>query len=214
MTQISHADLTDYESEFDAPLVLDPDAQDLLFREARTANTFTDEPVTEEQVKAIYHLMKWAPTSMNNQPLRIVLVRSDEARARLVSLMGDGNKAKTEAAPLVAILAADLDFHDELPKVFPHFPGARDLFAGNESAREESAKLNAALQIGYFTMGVRAAGLAAGPMTGLDAAAVDREFFPDGRHRTLVVMNIGKPGEDAWLQRLPRLGYDEVVTTA
>lgn len=92
--------------------------------------------------------------------------------------MGDGNKAKTEAAPLVAILAADLDFHDELPKIFPHFPGARDLFAGNESAREESAKLNAALQIGYFTMGVRAAGLAAGPMTGLDAAAVDREFFP------------------------------------
>ena len=214
MTQISHDDLTDYESEFEAPLALDPDAQDLLFREARTANTFTDEPVTDEQVKAIYHLVKWAPTSMNNQPLRIVLVRSDEARARLVGLMGDGNKAKTEAAPLVAILAADLDFHDELPKVFPHFPGARDLFAGNESAREESAKLNAALQIGYFTMGVRAAGLAAGPMTGLDAAAVDREFFPDGRHRTLVVMNIGKPGEDAWLQRLPRLGYDEVVTTA
>lgn len=214
MTQISHADLTDYEAEFEAPLELDPQAQDLLFREARTANTFTDEPVTDEQVKAIYHLVKWAPTSMNNQPLRIVLVRSDEARARLVSLMGDGNKAKTEAAPLVAILAADLDFHDELPKVFPHFPGARDLFAGNESAREESAKLNAALQIGYFTMGVRAAGLAAGPMTGLDAAAVDREFFPDGRHRTLVVMNIGKPGEDAWLQRLPRLGYDEVVATA
>jgi 3-hydroxypropanoate dehydrogenase len=149
---------------------------------------------------------------MNNQPLRIVLVRSEEARARLLACMGEGNRAKTASAPLVAILAADLDFHDELPKTFPHFPGARDLFAGNEEGREQAAKLNAALQIGYFTMGVRAAGLAAGPMTGLDAAAVDREFFPDGRHRTMVVMNIGKPGEDAWMQRLPRLDYDEVVS--
>lgn len=212
MTQISHDNLTDYEAEFEAPLALAPEAQDLLFREARTANTFTDEPVTDEQVKAIYHLVKWAPTSMNNQPLRIVLIRTEEARARLLECLGEGNRAKTASAPLVAILAADLDFHDELPKTFPHFPGARNLFAGDEASREQAAKLNAALQIGYFTMGVRAAGLAAGPMTGLDAAAVDREFFPDGRHRTMVVMNIGKPGEDAWMQRLPRLDYDEVVT--
>jgi nitroreductase len=151
---------------------------------------------------------------MNNQPLRIVLVRSPEARERLVSHLFDGNKAKTAAAPLVALLAADLDFHDELPRVFPHFPGARDLFASDEGARAKAATLNAALQIAYFTMGVRAAGLAAGPMTGLDAAAVDREFFPDGRHRTLVVMNIGHPGDDAWLERLPRLPYEDVVTTA
>ena len=189
-------------------LALDPAAQDLLFREARTANTFTDEPVTEEQVRAIYDLVKWAPTSMNNQPLRIVLVRSPGARARLVDLMFEGNRPKTETAPLVAILAADVDFHDELPSQFPHFPGARDLFAADEAARESAAKLNATLQIGYFTMGVRAAGLAAGPMTG-----VDREFFPDGRHRALVVMNIGKAGENAWFDRLPRLAYDEVVTS-
>jgi nitroreductase len=212
MTQIHADNLTAYEAEF-GRLELDPRAQDLLFREARTANTFSDEPVTDEQVETIYDLVKWAPTSMNNQPLRIVLVRSPEARARLVNLMFEGNRPKTETAPLVAILAADVDFHDELPSQFPHFPGARDLFAADEAARESAAKLNAALQIGYFTMGVRAAGLAAGPMTGVDLAGVDREFFPDGRHRALVVMNIGKAGENAWFDRLPRLAYDEVVTS-
>ena len=212
MTQIHADNLTAYEAEF-GRLELDPRAQDLLFREARTANTFSDEPVTDEQVETIYDLVKWAPTSMNNQPLRIVLVRSIEARARLVDLMFEGNRPKTETAPLVAILAADVDFHEELPSQFPHFPGARDLFAADEAARESAAKLNAALQIGYFTMGVRAAGLAAGPMTGVDLAGVDREFFPDGRHRALVVMNIGKAGENAWFDRLPRLAYDEVVTS-
>lgn len=212
MTQIHADNLTAYEAEF-GRLELDPRAQDLLFREARTANSFSDEPVTDEQVETIYDLVKWAPTSMNNQPLRIVLVRSPEARARLVDLMFEGNRPKTETAPLVAILAADIDFHDELPSQFPHFPGARDLFAADEAARESAAKLNAALQIGYFTMGVRAAGLAAGPMTGVDLAGVDREFFPDGRHRALVVMNIGKAGENAWFDRLPRLAYDEVVTS-
>lgn len=212
MTQIHADNLTAYEAEF-GRLELDPRAQDLLFREARTANSFSDEAVTDEQVETIYDLVKWAPTSMNNQPLRIVLVRSPEARARLVDLMFEGNRPKTETAPLVAILAADVDFHDELPSQFPHFPGARDLFAADEAARESAAKLNAALQIGYFTMGVRAAGLAAGPMTGVDLAGVDREFFPDGRHRALVVMNIGKAGENAWFDRLPRLAYDEVVTS-
>jgi 3-hydroxypropanoate dehydrogenase len=213
MTQTHIDSLSEYEAEFGDVLALGPEAQDLLFRQARTANTFTDEPVSDEQVQAIYDLVRWGPTSMNTQPLRVVLVRSEQARGKLVDLLMDGNRAKTAAAPLVAILAADVDFHDELPTQFPHFPGARDLFAADEAGRESAAVLNAALQIGYFTVGVRAAGLAAGPMTGLDAAAVDREFFPDGRHRTLVVMNIGRPAEGAWLERLPRLGYEDVVAT-
>ena len=112
----------------------------------------------------------------------------------------------------MALLAADVDFHDELPKVFPHFPGARDLFA-DEAARIGTAELNAGLQIGYLILGIRAAGLAAGPMTGFDADAIATEFFPDGRHRVLVAVNIGKPAENAWFDRLPRLDYDEVVTT-
>ena len=196
-----------------APAIqLDEAAQDLLFRGARTANAFTDEPVTDEQLQAIYDLVKWAPTSMNNQPLRVVVLRSEEAKARLIPLLGEGNQAKTAAAPAVALLAADVDFHDELPKLFPHFPGARDLFA-DESARVGTAELNAGLQIGYLILGIRAAGLAAGPMTGFDADAISKEFFPDGKHRVMVAINMGKPAENAWYDRLPRLAFEEVVET-
>ncbi|HEY9437353.1 MAG TPA: malonic semialdehyde reductase [Streptomyces sp.] len=193
-------------------LILDPAAQDLLFREARTANTFTDEPVTEEQVQAIYDLVKYGPTAFNQSPLRIVLVRSAEGRERLVQHMAEGNKAKTSTAPLVAILAADNEFHEELPTLVPHFPQAKDTVFAERPVRERAAALNAALQAAYFIVGIRAAGLAAGPMTGFDAAGVEKEFL-DGDHSVLMVVNIGKPGENAWFPRLPRLAYDKVVTT-
>lgn len=206
------ADVVDL-NQLEDQLVHSPEAADLLFRHARTANTFTDEPVTDEQVKAIYDLAKWAPTSMNNQPLRITLVRSPAAREKLVQTMMDGNKAKTAAAPLVAILAADHAFHEEFPKTFPQFPGARDMFATNDAMRAQSADLNGTLQVAYFLLAIRAAGLAAGPMTGYDAAALNEAFFPDCEHKVLAVLNIGKPGTDAWMDRLPRLGYDEVVST-
>ncbi|GAB1817891.1 malonic semialdehyde reductase [Herbidospora sp. RD11066] len=192
--------------------VLDATAQDLLFREARTANTFTDEPVSDETAHAIYDLIKWGPTAMNTQPLRIVYVRSPEARARLVEHMSPGNKAKTAAAPLVAVLAVDVDFHENLPKTFPHFPGAKDAFADRE-ARVATARLNGALQVGYFIVGVRAHGLAAGPMAGFDKDAVEKEFFPGGNHEVLAVVNMGKPGPDAWYSRNPRLDLHEAVTT-
>ncbi len=192
-------------------LHLSGDAQDLLFREARTANSFSDEPVTDEQIRAIYDLVKWAPTSMNQQPLRLALVRSDEARQRLLPHLMEGNRPKTESAPLTAVLAADTEFHHHLPRVFPHAPGAKDLF-GADDFRRQNAHLNATLQVAYFILGVRAAGLAAGPMTGFDNAGVDAEFFPGGTTKSLVVVNIGKPGDDAWFERLPRLDYDEVVT--
>ncbi|PKW14217.1 malonic semialdehyde reductase [Saccharopolyspora spinosa] len=194
-------------------LVLGADAQALLFRDARTANSFSDEPVTDEQVQAIYDLVKWAPTSMNQQPLRILLVRSEESRQRLLPHLMEGNRAKTEKAPLVAILAADTDFHENLPRVFPQLEGVKDMFAANDELRLNNATLNASLQIAYFILGVRAAGLAAGPMTGFDAAGINAEFFPAGKQQSLVVVNIGKPGENPWFDRLPRLDYDEVVTT-
>ncbi|MCX4971695.1 malonic semialdehyde reductase [Streptomyces sp. NBC_00620] len=193
-------------------LVLDSAAQDLLFREARTANTFTDEPVTEEQVQAIYDLVKYGPTAMNQSPLRITLVRSAEARERLVAHMAEGNQPKTAAAPLVAILSADNEFHEELPQLFPHFPGAKGLFDGSREAREQSATLNAALQSAYFIIGVRAAGLAAGPMGGFDATGVQKEFLDDD-HTPLMIVNIGRPGEDAWFPRGPRLESERVITT-
>ncbi|CAM5300511.1 Putative malonic semialdehyde reductase RutE OS=Streptomyces lavendulae subsp. lavendulae OX=58340 GN=rutE PE=4 SV=1 [Streptomyces lavendulae subsp. lavendulae] len=193
-------------------LVLDAAAQDLLFREARTANSFSDEPVTEEQVQAIYDLVKFGPTAFNQTPLRITLVRSPEARERLVKHMAEGNQAKTAAAPLVSILSADNEFHEELPQLLPHFPQAKDAFFSERPVREQSALVNASLQAAYFIVGVRAAGLAAGPMTGLDFAGVQKEFL-DADHTPLMVVNIGKPGENAWFPRSPRLDFDQVVTT-
>ncbi|MEU1686460.1 malonic semialdehyde reductase [Micromonospora sp. NPDC005707] len=194
-------------------LALDRAAQDLLFRAARTANAFTDEPVDEEQVRAVHDLVRNGPTAMNAQPLRVVLLRSAAARARLLPHLSSGNRDKTAGAPLTAVLAADVDWHDRLPELFPHRPGARDWFTGDPAGREAQARFNAALQIGYLLIGVRAAGLAAGPMAGFDAFGVEREFFPDGRHRVLLLMNIGRPAPEAWRERLPRLDYAEVVST-
>lgn len=207
------ADLAEFEAEFAGQLALPAEAQDLLFRSAHTANSFTDEPVSDEQLRAVYELIKYAPTAANCQPLRISFLRSQEAKDRLVPLLDEGNRAKTGAAPLVAILAADTDFHEELPRVFPQAGAAyREMYAGNDDARIGSARMSAALQIGYFIVGVRAAGLAAGPMSGFDADAVSREFFPDGKHQAMVIVNIGKPAEDAFFQRNPRLSFDEVAT--
>ncbi|MFE2326164.1 malonic semialdehyde reductase [Streptomyces sp. NPDC059385] len=193
-------------------LALHPAAQDLLFREARTASAFTAEPVTEEQVQAIYDLVKYAPTAYNQSPLRVVLIRSDEARERLLGLLDEGNRRKSAAAPLIAVLAADNEFHDELPTLLPHFPQAKDVLFADRPVREESALLNATLQAAYFILGVRAAGLAAGPMTGFDFPGVQKEFLDDD-HTPLMVVNIGRPGADARHPRSPRLAYHEVVTT-
>lgn len=197
---------------FSAALPLSPEAQNLLFREARTANAFTDEPVSEKTVRAIYHLVKFAPTSMNNQPLRVALIESESARKQLLKHMVEGNREKTARAPLVAVLAADTEFHEHLPRVFPPVPEAKDSF-GDPTAREHVARFNATLQVGYFLLGVRAAGLAAGPMSGFDADGLDANLFADRPWKSLVVVNIGRPAENAWFDRLPRLEHDEVVTT-
>lgn len=193
------------------PLVLSSAAQDLLFRDARTANAFSDEPVSEAQLEAIYELTKYGPTLMNSQPLRVVFVRSDEAKERLLPLMSEGNRAKTESAPVTAILAYDVDFHEQLPVVFPHLPSAKDMFAA-EDRRHAVARDNAFLQAGYFIIGVRAAGLAAGPMGGFDIDGVNAEFFPEGRTKAVIVVNLGHPGENPWFGRSPRLPYEDVVT--
>ena len=204
--------MTEKVADYSDLLTLDEEARKLLFTEARTANTFTDEPVGDDQLRAIYELTKFAPTSANTQPLRVLYVHHGEARDRLVANMLGANGPKTAAAPAVAILAADLGFHEHIPTVFPIRPEMKDSFEANPEGREAHARFNATLQAGYFLLGVRAAGLAAGPMTGFDAAGVDKEFFPDGRLKSLVVVNIGHPGDAAWFDRLPRLEYDQVVS--
>jgi 3-hydroxypropanoate dehydrogenase len=163
-------------------------------------------------MRAVHELIKWGPTGRNGQPLRIVLVRSTEARERLARHMSPGNQGRILSAPLVALLAVDVDFHDRLAKISPAIAGAREAYA-DEAARIRAATNSALLQVGYFIVGVRAAGLAAGPMEGFDAAGVDQEFFPDGRHRTLLVVTLGYPAPDSYKRRQPRLDYDEVVAT-
>ncbi|WP_249019701.1 malonic semialdehyde reductase [Conexibacter sp. S30A1] len=192
-------------------LALEPAAQELLFTAARTANTFSAEPVSDEQLKAITELAKWPPTMANTNPLRILFVRSPEGKKRLGPLMNEGNRAKTLSAPAVAILAVDNEFHEKIPELLPYRPELRDAFAGDLENRKRLAKFNGALQAGYFILAVRAAGLAAGPMLGYDAEAIDREFFPDSPWQTILVVNIGKPGVDPWFDRLPRLAHEDFV---
>ena len=190
---------------------LDDQALDTLFRKARTANSFSDEPVSPETLREIYEIAKLGPTAANSQPLRIVFLTSDEAKQRLLPLMAEGNRAKTATAPVIAILAADADFHERMPEIFPHAPESKNWFGDLES-RRRVAEFNAGLQIGYLIMAVRAVGLAAGPMNGFDHDAVDAEFFAGTNRHSLVVMNIGKPGDNPWFDRLPRLAYEDAVT--
>lgn len=207
MTQLT----TERPGEASSLLPLDPQAQELLFTEARSANSFSEEPVSDEQLRAIVELAKWPPTAANTNPLRILFVNSPEARERLVSHMSEGNQAKTASAPVVAVLAADLEFHEQIPKLFPQRPELKDHFAADEELRERQATFNATLQAAYFIMAVRAAGLAAGPMGGFDGPGIDGEFFADRPWKSILVVNVGHPGTDPWFERLPRLDYDEMV---
>ncbi|MFD1859270.1 malonic semialdehyde reductase [Aeromicrobium camelliae] len=190
---------------------LDEQALDTLFREGRTANSFSDEPVPAATLEEIYEIAKFGPTAANSQPLRIVFLTTDESKQRLLPLMSEGNRGKTAMAPVVAILAADADFNERMPELFPHAPESKDWFGDLES-RRRVAEFNAGLQVGYLIMAVRAVGLAAGPMNGFDHDAVDAEFFAGTNLHSVVVMNIGKPGESPWFDRLPRLAYEDAVT--
>jgi len=191
---------------------LNADGQNLLFREAHTAKTFTDEPVSDEQVAAIYDLIKWGPTMTNSQPMRIVLARSDDARARVIGHMLPNNEVKSAQAPLIAVLAADMKFNRHIERIFPDAPFMAQMYE-NDEFREPIADSQAWMQAGYFVMGVRALGLDACPMLGFNKAGVDADLFADSDLRSICVVLIGKPGPDAYGPRLPRLGYDEVVTT-
>ncbi|MEV1290987.1 malonic semialdehyde reductase [Pseudonocardia sp. NPDC049635] len=193
--------------------VLDDAGRAVLFTEARTSNTFSDEPVSDETLRSIWDLAQWPPTAANTQPLRVTFVRTAEAKKRLIPLLAEGNRAKSEQAPVTAILAADLDFHEHTPFTFPINPDMRDNFeAQGRDGREGMARFNAGLQIGYLLLAVRAHGLASGPMAGFDADAVTEEFFPGGRLRALLVVNIGHPGADPWYPRLPRLAAEDVLS--
>jgi 3-hydroxypropanoate dehydrogenase len=195
-------------------LAIDDATADLLFRAARTVNTFTDEPVTDEQVRAAYDLLRWGPTAMNTSPLRLLLVRSPEARERLAAHMSEGNRARVLAAPLTIVAAADTDFHEHLATLAPHRPDARDKFAGDAASRLGTARTSALIQIGYLIVALRAVGLHVGPMGGMDAAGIDAEFFATNHWTALLVLNVGQPsGPEAVRPRAPRLELSDAAAT-
>jgi len=200
-----------------APAVLpalDDAGRAILFTAARTANSFAPTPVTDAELESVWELAKWPPTAANVQPLRVLYVRTPEGRERLVRHMSDGNKAKTASAPAVAVLAVDTQFHEHIPQVLPFRPELRDVFAADDTMRTETMRFSGALQAGYFLLAVRAQGLAAGPMGGFDRDGLDAEFFPDGRWKSVLVVNIGHPGTDPWFGRLPRLDHASVIQWA
>jgi len=179
-------------------------ALDQLFRTARTYNGYLDRPVSEEQLIAIWDLMKMGPTSANQLPARVVWCVSDAAKETLASLAGGTNPDKIRKAPVTAIIGMDLDFHEQLPWLFPH-ADAKSWFAGNEAAREVSAFRNSSLQGGYFILAARALGLDTGPMSGFDNAGVDAAFFADTpRVRSNFISTLGYGDPATIFERSPR----------
>ena len=193
---------------------LSEDSLDILFRHARTHSAWLDEPVGDDVLRRIYDLMKWGPTSANSCPARILFLRTPSAKQRLLPALSSGNVEKTMKAPVTAILAYDLAFYEKMPKLFPHKPAMRDLFANSPDLAKITSFRNGTLQGGYFILAARSVGLDCGPMSGFDNAKVDREFFPaDASSKTRVesnfLCNLGY-GDAAQLPpRNPRLDFDE-----
>lgn len=182
-----------------------------LFRDARTHNAWTATPVADETLQALYELMKWGPTSANCSPLRILFLKSEEQKRRLEPMLSEGNRAKSMAAPVVAILAYERKFYDRLGELFPHAPAMRDLFAGekNRSKAETAALRNSSLQGGYFILAARALGLDCGPMSGFNAKAVDNCWFPENDCHVNFICNLGYGNPDGLRPRSPRLRFDD-----
>ncbi|MFG1380586.1 malonic semialdehyde reductase [Xanthobacter versatilis] len=189
---------------------IDQAAIDRLFLEARSQNGWTDQPVTEAEIRALYDLVKYGPTSANTQPARFVFVTSPEAKERLRPALSPGN-VKSLAAPVIVLIGYALDFHDKIPEVFPHNPGFRDMFVNNPAAIEPHAFRNSSLQGAYLILAARALGLDVGPMSGFDAAKVDAEFFPGGTVKTNFIAAIGHGDPEKVMPRLPRLAFADAA---
>src|SRR3954451_13440410 len=201
--------------DFPAPLLAVPDdVADLLFREARTVAEFAPGEVTDAQLAAVHDLVKWGPTAMNTLPLRLLVVRTPEARERLAAHMNEGNRERVLAAPVTLVLAADTGFHEHIPTLAPHFDRLKDVLDGQPETREQMARTSALIQAGYLIVGLRAAGLGAAPMGGMDFPAVDAEFFAETGWKSLFVINVGNiAGAGTHRPRGERLTYDQVSRT-
>jgi 3-hydroxypropanoate dehydrogenase len=186
-------------------------ALDLAFREARSFNRFTADPVSDSTLSALYELLKWGPTSMNCQPARFVFLRTEAAKERLKPALSPGNVDKTMAAPVVAIVAIDNRFHEHLPQQFPAYD-AKPMFEANPALATATADRNGSLQGAYLMIAARLLGLDCGPMSGFDAAKLNAEFFPDGRWRANFLVNLGYGDPAGNHPRGPRLAFEQAVT--
>jgi 3-hydroxypropanoate dehydrogenase len=182
-----------------------------LFTQARTQNGYKPTAVSDDQLRALYDLMKWAPTSANCSPARFQFVRSAQAREKLMACTPPANAQKIAEAPVTAIIGMDMAFHEKLPHLFPH-TDARAWFVGNDAKIAETAFRNSSLQGGYFILAARALGLGCGPMSGLDAAKLDAAFWAGTTVKTNFICTLGEGDPSKVLARSPRLSFEEACS--
>jgi 3-hydroxypropanoate dehydrogenase len=205
--------------------MLHAEALNVLFREARTHNAWLPKPVPDDLLRQLYDLVKFGPTSANSSPARFVFLRTRAAKERLRPALSPGNADKTMSAPVVVIVAYDLKFYEKLPKLFPHNPKMRDVFAGNPQLIETTARRNSTLQGAYLMLAARSLGLDCGPMSGFDNAKVDEEFFaagqseggdeeffPSGHLKSNFLCNLGYGDKSKLFPRNPRLDFGEACS--
>ncbi|MFZ0601652.1 MAG: malonic semialdehyde reductase [Roseiarcus sp.] len=181
-----------------------------IFTEARTHNVFLNRPVSDESLKKAVELARMGPTSANQSPLRVLFLRSAEAKERLRPALAPGNLDKTMSAPVVAITAYDEEFYEHLPFLMPHVD-AKAWFSGDPAKAARSAFQNGTLQVAYLIIALRAVGLDTGPMTGFDNAKVDAEFFAEGKVKSNVLINIGYGDHEKLFPRSPRFSFDQIA---
>ncbi|MBC7397392.1 MAG: malonic semialdehyde reductase [Bdellovibrionales bacterium] len=187
---------------------INQESLDQLFFNGRTHNDWLPEPVSDQLLHQVYDLFKWAPTSANSSPARIIFVKSPEAKAKLIACMTPGNVEKTQNAPVTAIIAQDMEFYEKLPKLFPQ-ADARSWFAGNEKLIESTAFRNSSLQGAYLILAARALGLDCGPMSGFDNSKVDEAFFKGSSWKSNFVCNLGHGDVSKLYPRNPRLSFED-----
>ncbi|MDH5749340.1 MAG: malonic semialdehyde reductase [Rhodospirillales bacterium] len=189
---------------------LDDPSLDLMFRRARSHNKWQDKSVSDEKLKDLYELMKWGPTANNICPIRIIFVKSDEAKEKLVTCLMPNNENKVRTAPVVAILGHDLKFYEQMPRLLPHRPDANKRFIENPNLVQPVAFRNSSLQGAYFMFAARAIGLDTGPMSGFKNPMVDEKFFGGTDIKSNFICALGYADETGIFQRLPRFEFDEV----
>ena len=190
--------------------VFDVKNKNLIFQEARTHNDWLDKDISNDILMEIFDLMKWGPTSANCSPARIIFVKSKVSKDRLLPYVIESNLEKTKSAPVTAIIGHDINFHDHLPKLFPHNLDAQNWFNHSIDIAEETAFRNGSMQGAYFIIAARALGLDCGPMSGFDKEGVDNEFFRDTNIKSNFLCNLGYGDKTKLFERSPRFKFNEI----